>query len=647
MGKLADRFSFNLMSIPTDFKLFVLPMQQPRTSKLEKPQPQVEYLENYVVVWLNYSMGKSRISQTSKSQLQQVVNSVKIFKDPEECHAFISGIKDEKIFVIVSGIVEEKFVSSIHDAKQLELIYVLSPDKEKYETWFNQYPEIRGIYTTILSLCEQLGKDVKKIDRTLLGFELIERSLSNSTSKTNQQDTLFMYDQLFRDIVLSVPDENMQDMYEFCEKQYRRNFQEQSFLKTFKQNYSSHSPVWWYTRESFLYRMLNKALRTHQYDILYLLRVFIRHLHEQIVEQQKKDNIDQKNLFRGQGMDKEDFDRLRMSEGGLLSISNFLSTSSDRKIGLQFAREALRDRKKVGILMEIRVDKNTVVPVADIADLSVCKTEQEWLFSMGSVFRIGSLECLDDGIWVVPLTLTDDQDEQLNALREHFKKSMADRNTCLNFAHLMHQLAAWRKSEYFYRMALETETTWQRRSALFNDLALIKGELGQYREALAYYQKSLELKGTAGSDSTSDKASTYNNIASLYYKQKKMDQAMKYFQKAIEACDTQGDNDEELAAALHANIATILNYQGKYEEALERCEESLKISIKIFPAIHPSLASTYGAIAITMHHMGLHAKAIEYAQKALDIDRQALPSDHPQTLLHMNKLEIFKQQQSD
>jgi tetratricopeptide (TPR) repeat protein len=625
----------------------VLPISRPKTSKPEKAQPQVEYIENFVVLWLDQSVGKIKDRQTSKKQLQQIANSVKIFMDPNECHAFMSAIKDEKIFVIVSGLVEEKFVSNIHDSKQLESIYVFSPNEEKEQTWFSEYPEIGGVYTTMLSLCKQLGEDVKKLDHYLLGFEVMERSLSNSTSKTSQQEALFMYDQLFRDIVLAVPDVNMQDMYEFCEKQYRANPQELLFLKDLKQNYSSHSPVWWYSQESFLYRMLNKALRTHQYDILYLLRVFIRDLHEQIVAKQKEDNIDQKILYRGQGIGKEDFDQLHKNAGGLLSISNFLSTSSNREIGLRFAHEALQNKKKVSVLMEIRVDKKTVVPVANITDLSAYKREQEWLFSIGSVFRIGSLERLPDGIWVVPLTLTDDHDEQLNALKEHFKKSMTDRNICLNFANLMYQLAAWRKSQYFYLMALETETVSQRRSTLFNNLALVKGELEQYDEALAYFNKSLALKEKADSNSTSDKASTYNNIATLYYKQNKMDQAIKYFQKAIEACNDQENDSEELVATLHANIATILDDQGKYEEALEKCDESLKIRIKIFPAIHPSIASTYGTIANIMHHMKLHAKAIEYVHKALDIDRQALPPDHPQTLLHMKNLEVFKQQQPD
>jgi hypothetical protein len=99
-----------------------------------------------------------------------------------------------------------------------------------------------------------------------------------------------MYDQLFREIVLVMKEEDMTDMYDFCIIHYKGNREEMKFLVELQKNYSDHSPVWWYSRDAFLYRMLNKALRTHQYDTLYVLRVFIRHLHEQVVEQQKTRN---------------------------------------------------------------------------------------------------------------------------------------------------------------------------------------------------------------------------------------------------------------------------------------------------------------------------------------------------------------------
>ncbi|CAF1105081.1 unnamed protein product [Adineta steineri] len=121
------------------YKVFVLPMPKPvkpkhPTTISEKAQLQADNVENCVLVWLHQSMdGKSKVSQESKPQLQQIVNSVKIFADPTECQAFMSKIKDEKILVILSGEVEENFVSNIHDEKQLEFIYIYSPNKVKEE----------------------------------------------------------------------------------------------------------------------------------------------------------------------------------------------------------------------------------------------------------------------------------------------------------------------------------------------------------------------------------------------------------------------------------------------------------------------------------------------------------------------------------
>ncbi|CAF3762373.1 unnamed protein product [Adineta steineri] len=628
------------------YKVFVLPIPKPVKPKHTKPitekaQPQVDNVENCVLVWLHQSMdGKSKVSQESKTQLQQIVNSVKIFADPTECQRFMSSVRDEKIFVILSGAVEENFVSNIHEEKQLESIYVYNPNKVKEESWYSQYPEIRGIYTTLVSLCEQLGKDVKYIDSTLLSFEIMEKSLSKNLSKQSQQEVMFMYDQLFRDIVLKVPDENMEDMYEFCEEKYRKNEDAQTFIKQLRKTYTANEAIWCYTQDQFLYRMLNKALRTHQYDTLYLLRVFIRHLHEQIAKIQATESIAGKKLYRGLPMDNEDFEQLKKNKGGLLSTSMFLSTSVDREVALGFAKPPPGNNKKVGVLMEITVEKNTGVPVANIAANSQFKNEKEWLFSMGSVFRINSLEHLsNEGIWVVSLTLTDEHDQRLTALKEHFKKSMENSNNCLNFAKLMYQLAAWKKSEYFYLMALQMETSPQLRSVLYNNLAMVKGELQQYGIALHYYNESLTLE-----DRVSSKATTYNNIATLYRKQKKMDKAIEYFQKAIEICDTEETKDEELVAILHTNISSILNDQGKHDEALQKCHEALAIQTRIFPEIHPSIACTYSSLANTMSHKKLYTKAVEYAEKAFNIDQQSLPPEHPQTLLHKNNLEIYKQQ---
>ncbi|CAF2969158.1 unnamed protein product [Rotaria sp. Silwood2] len=190
---------------------------------------------------------------------------------------------------------------------------------------------------------------------------------------------------------------------------------------------------------------------------------------------------------------------------------------------------------------------------------------------------------------------------------------MEDKNPCVDFAKLMHQLAAWKRAEYFYLITLEAETIWQRRSVLLYEHGLIKGELEQYDEVLAYFKQSLEVKETQGAQGITEFASTYNNMATLYYKQKKMDLAIEYFQKAIEAYNVKPNSNQELVATLYGNIASVLNDQGKHEETLKSNEKCLNIRINVFPEIYPSLASTYSNISNTFHSMRCHAQALEYA----------------------------------
>ena len=635
MGCSSSRTSATDLTVPES------PTGLPTPSR---PQPQVNNVENSVIIWLNTAADASIDEKKGKEQLQQIASVVKITTDPSECLALMDSIKDEKIFFIVSGASGENFIPSIQDRPQIDSIYVFQSKKDKESSSTTVPGEIQGSYTAMLPLCKRIRQDIKRMDRDLIGFELVERSILTATAEKNQQEALFMYDQLFKEIVLAMTEQDMIDLYDFCLIHYRGNREEMTFLADFRKNYAEHSPVWWYTRDSFLYRILNKALRTHQYDTLYVLRVFIRHLHETIVKQQKESEIPAMTLYRGQGMEKSDFDRMRQNEGKLLSMSSFLSTSADRDVAMSFAREISNDRKKISVFMEIEVNKDKLVPFANIKELSFYGIEKEWLFSMGSVFRIGSTEKLSDGVWLIHLTLTTDKDEELMALRKHFKKSMEDRNSCLNLATLMHQIAAWKRSEFFYLMGLESETAWERRSTIFNNLGSVRSELDDYEQALFYYQRSLQLELENGGEKWKGLATKYNNIGTLYYKQKKLDLGIENFQKAITAYNAASHNDRELEATLYQNIASIQNDQEKHEEALKNMQKCLNIRINIYPPMHPSIASTYSSIATTFRYLHCYDQAIEYGQKAVDIDLRGLPPGHPQTQMHQHNLEIIKQE---
>ena len=101
-----------------------------------------------------------------------------------------------------------------------------------------------------------------------------------------------------------------------------------------RQTYRDHAPIWWYTLESFLYPMLNRALRLMDTDVIIKLGFFIGDLHRQIEQLHNEQFGGSKSkksfpVYRGQGMDKAQFEKMAANKGCLLSFNCFLSTSKN------------------------------------------------------------------------------------------------------------------------------------------------------------------------------------------------------------------------------------------------------------------------------------------------------------------------------
>ncbi|CAF4345005.1 unnamed protein product [Rotaria magnacalcarata] len=139
----------------------------------------------------------------------------------------------------------------------------------------------------------------------------------------------YMYSAIFKDIILEINDDDAKSikaLENYCKKQNIPDAE----INELKSKYHQKSPVWWYTREMFLYGMLNRGLRSLDMEAMSKLGFFIRSLHLQLKQLHQEQSAKfQKpfTVYRGQGMNKEDFQNLLDSQGGILSFNNFLSTS--------------------------------------------------------------------------------------------------------------------------------------------------------------------------------------------------------------------------------------------------------------------------------------------------------------------------------
>ena len=134
-------------------------------------------------------------------------------------------------------------------------------------------------------------------------------------------------------------------------------------------------------------------------------------------------------------------------------------------------------------------------PFASIRDVSYYKTEEEILFSMHTVFRIGEIKKMDnnDSLYQVDLKLTADDDQQLRTLTERIRKEVVGGTGWQRLGQLLIKLSQFDKAEELYNVLLEQTSDEGEKAIYYNQLGYIKNNQGDYEKAIEYYEKGLEI----------------------------------------------------------------------------------------------------------------------------------------------------------
>ncbi|CAF1116126.1 unnamed protein product [Didymodactylos carnosus] len=460
------------------------------------------------------------------NKLRSIVNYIQIFDQSDECVDYVKSVKNEKIFIIVSDMLAEQLIDRVHNEPQLDSIYVFCSDSTaivEHELWTKQYGKVRNVYNDIDPLCKQMKWDTKVCSNDFMGHASFDPNINIARGGIfNNQEPSFMYLQLIKEILIDMEhmEENKQEFIEFCREQYKDNTYEFSIINEFEQEYLPKNAIWWYTRDCFLYRMLNKALRTLDINIIYKMRFYIKDLHLQLHSESLEGYS--KIVYRGESMSTEEFEtKLKRYVGGLISMNYFMLTSIDKKVALDFAR-ARQKQLSESVLYRIELDsriRSQQCPFADVEKRSYFEKEKEILISFGSVFRIRKVQRLSDGMWIVYLIFTGAEDQQLKVVTNQIRKEIQSSNEMIRLAKLMMQMGQFEKAEQFYN-TLVSDVLLQKRyrclSLIYNDLGLIFMQKKEHQKALAHFDMSLRILKKHVPKGDQSFATRYNNIGSVW-----------------------------------------------------------------------------------------------------------------------------------
>ncbi|CAF1445093.1 unnamed protein product, partial [Rotaria sp. Silwood1] len=503
------------------------------------PQTARRILQNFLLVWLDANLQESDNDfKNSLQHLRKIVASITTFTDAQECVNFLSEIKKEKVFMIVSGSLGRQIVPEIEALPQLEAIYVFCGNQSVHEQWAKKISKVKGVYTKIEPICQALEIDRQRCDQAMIPVSF------------NGLDPLFMYTQLLKEALLEIEDDDkksIKDLTDYCREQDDIS---EDQIKLVEREYRDHTPIWWYTAETFIYPMLNRGLRQMDVDIILKMGFFIRHLHKHITElhRDQQGNMPTNfQVFRGQGLSIEDFEKMKKTKGGLMSFNNFLSTSRNREISFKnFARPAAFNTNSVSILFIMNIDTaictKSSTSFAEVSKVGYYKDkEEEILFTTHAIFRIDRIERIHDNhsdrLYEVNLTLVDNQDDDFNKLTAHIREdvnSKAPKRGWSQLAFILLKLGEPAKAEKLYKILLPQATSDTARADYNHKLGWAYYDMGEYSKALSSYERSLEIRKIALPPNHPDLASSYNNIGNVYNKMGEYSKALSSYERSLE-----------------------------------------------------------------------------------------------------------------
>ncbi|CAF1122253.1 unnamed protein product [Adineta steineri] len=458
---------------------------------------------------------------------------------------------------------------------------------------------------------------------------------------------------------------------------------DQRDLMEFDNNYTAKKAIYWYTRETCIYRLLNKSLRTQNIGDLIVFTQFLRDINNQLSEEQLIFCITNQSpilqVYRGQLINKDEVNRIKHAKGQLLSTSSFLSTSTNRQKAVDFATSKPPPCDTLTtVLLEITLNLEEYNrPFAGIQHLSAFAAEEEVLFMFGCIFRIDDIwEDKQLKLWRIQLTLCGNRDSDITQFQDTMENELQGKDMLVCLGEYLVQMQKFDEAAAHYEVLLNDELitdefdkaccyhglakTNDKRgeydeaiknlnlalnyflnnpkakdhplhSQCYNDLGLISSHQENYSLSFKSYEQALKLVNN-------NQSVTYSGLAKLHYQMGNYQIALEYQYKCLEK---QFNTKPLLIASTFLELGKIYGALKEYQKALDMFDKAIRNQQQALNFDHPDLSYTYTAMASMFSDFGEDEKAFDCIKKAFILQSNSLPDNHPdfaETFKHYGNL---------
>ncbi|CAF3737989.1 unnamed protein product [Adineta steineri] len=590
--------------------------------------------EDIQLVWLDGNMNDSDDYLLTQSMLIELNPAVQFYSHFDRCLDFIKSIKHEQIFLIVSGAFAQQILLQSHHYRSLVAIFIFCYNHQHYKPLMQEYNKIIGIFTDQHNLLQSVKEKMNLVEKQALTFSLFDQK-QKSMKDLSQESASFLLHQMLIYILkqMSQDEHSKKQMLDMCRDYYKNNKQELKKIEEFQNTYTCNKAIEWYTHDCFLYKLLNKALRTEDIDLLFTFRFFIIDLCSAIEqENQLLKNRGTLTLYRGTQIPREEFEKIKENIGKTISTNGFLSTSRNINVSLVFIPINSQSNDFTSVLFEIKANPllKTVI-FADVENKSRIQDEEEVLFNINSLFKIVSVWFDPEfNIWKVELNATDEGAEKVEEYLLLSKQQMEELSPLIYFGRLlMKELGQVDRAGKYFNMLLKSlPHDHPDIAAVYNNIGVVHKRRNELNLASKNYEIAYEMRQKQLPSNHPHIAGSLNNIGLIYKEKGDFNTALDYFQQALRVYDTLYPGNNLQKAGTIKNIGIVYKDKEDFDTALTYFFHALEMYKRVLPHQHSEIARCLGSIGYTYEKKGNFDIALDYYQQRLNMDEQCLPFDH-------------------
>lgn len=397
-------------------------LDNPQSQRLVDIKHTSSNRHDVATVWLDAKMDPEDLR--TQQLLNQLNDRVELFNDTHDCLNYLYECQ-ETILLIISGKCATQCLRTIHPLPSIDSIIIFCAAPEKYHHLTNDiYNKILACIATEAELIQCVHK---WIDLKCQMHFYTWNNQVNYSKQLTRQTALFLANHLLPTCIdYEAYGKHKQEMLRLCHVYYARRPLEFDYIREFELTYTSADAIKWYTRNSFVHKIVNRTLRSFDHTKLGAIAFYIKDLREQLREYRLITTSKQINkvVYHGLTMTQSDIHRIQnISIGSLLSTNGFLSTSRKREVAMEFATKKQNsiNQPLQNVLFEINLSiDNSPTIFADIGHVSVFPEEGEVLFDIGTVLCLQNVNYDKEfGLYIIQLNIATQND--YNSITELLK----------------------------------------------------------------------------------------------------------------------------------------------------------------------------------------------------------------------------------